>query len=287
MSKPIPRVCKFCRQLRHPDSFALVEKPGAVRLCRKRVCMECFPEHLREKASIGWSDYIFRKYKLTPADFQALGNSQNWRCAICSTDTPPLPKGGRIPWRAWHIDHDHATNTVRGLLCANCNFLLGQARDKITILDAAQRYLLINKHTIAYCGGTFDLLHPGHVLFFKWAKDTFGRVVVSLNSDSFVARYKTPPAQSLMERREMLESCRYVDDVITNVGDEDSKPSILCIKPTHVVNGSDWSNEKLMAQMSLTEEFLAENKITIALCPLERIFSTTELKQRIKGNGKH
>ena len=40
-----------------------------------------------------------------------------------------------------HIDHDHATNTFRGLLCRHCNYLLGNARDQIDVLEKAIGYL--------------------------------------------------------------------------------------------------------------------------------------------------
>lgn len=138
--------------------------------------------------------------------------------------------------------------------------------------------------TKAYCGGTFDLLHPGQVRFFKWASETFDTVVAALNRDEFIERYKgKKPTQSLDDRMEMVLSCRYVDSVVVNIGDEDSKPSILAVRPTHVVNGSDWSRARLMKQMDLTEEFLAAFGIKIALCPLAREYSTTELKRRIRG----
>lgn len=140
----------------------------------------------------------------------------------------------------------------------------------------------LSKRTIAYCGGTFDLLHPGHVRFFQWAKREFDEVVVSLNTDRFVSRYKATPVQTFKERSEMLAACRYVDAIIENTGDEDSKPAIIRTGATHIVNGSDWSNERLQKQMGLSDEFLSFYGLTIVLCPLERIFSTTELKARVR-----
>ena len=140
---------------------------------------------------------------------------------------------------------------------------------------------------LAYCGGTFDLLHPGHVRMLKWAQETFGHTIVAVNTDEFVTRYKSAPSQTLHERMEMLEACRYVDSVTVNWGDENSRISILSTEATHVVNGSDWTRERLMEQMNLSEEFLKHHGLEIALCPLERIFSTTELKQRIRRGHEH
>lgn len=56
-------------------------------------------------------------------------------CAICGTTTP----GGR--YGTFHIDHDHNTNEVRGVLCYKCNSVLGFAEDDADRLKAAIRYL--------------------------------------------------------------------------------------------------------------------------------------------------
>lgn len=135
---------------------------------------------------------------------------------------------------------------------------------------------------LAYCGGTFDLLHPGHIEFLKWAKETYSVVVVALNSDDFVERYKGKTTQSFEDRKCMLEACRYVDRVVENVYGEDSKPTVLSQRPTHIVNGSDWSRDRLLKQMGLTEEFLEAEGIQVALCPYLRSLSTTKLKEKIR-----
>lgn len=90
-----------------------------------------------------------------------------------------------------------------------------------------------------------------------------------------------PPVQTYAEREEMLRSCRYVDEVCENTGGRDSKPSILAAHADIIVNGSDWTRTRLMEQMGLNEQFLDEHGLIIVLCPLERQFSTTELKERV------
>ncbi len=80
-----------------------------------------------------------RKYGLTIAAYDAMLAEQNERCAIC-----------REPFddtRARYVcvDHDHATGAVRGLLCFNCNTVLGKVRDKPELLFNAIHYL--ERHT--------------------------------------------------------------------------------------------------------------------------------------------
>ena len=60
-------------------------------------------------------------------------------CAICGTTKPP----GK---NAWHVDHDHKTGKVRGVLCAHCNPGLGHFRDSIKSLRLAIRYLEMHAH---------------------------------------------------------------------------------------------------------------------------------------------
>lgn len=280
---PQPRKCLMCRDVKSPDAFEVLTLKGKKRLCRKRICIDCFPRHLRHKATLGWSSYIKRKYDLTPAGFEQLGKSQSWRCRICGTDKPPLPDRGRKNWwTAWHIDHDHETGKVRGLLCFNCNQLLGQSKDKITVLEKAVQYLVNHKGTIAYLGGTFDLLHPGHLKLIEWARNKFGRVIVSLNRDSFILRYKQkPPTMTYAERFEVLSELRNIEQVVENIGDEDSKPAILASRPTHIVSGSDWTRARLMKQMGLTERFLNKNGITIVIFPDSDPIHSSDIKKRM------
>lgn len=75
------------------------------------------------------------KYGLTPEDFDILWKSQSGCCAICSK---PLVDAGHD---GLHVDHDHVTGVVRGLLCAHCNRGLGQFRDSAELLERASRYL--------------------------------------------------------------------------------------------------------------------------------------------------
>jgi hypothetical protein len=73
-------------------------------------------------------------YGITPEQFDKLIRLQNGKCAICDA---PKPSGRGN----WHIDHDHESGNIRGLLCHHCNLMLGNAKDDATRLRAAAEYL--------------------------------------------------------------------------------------------------------------------------------------------------
>lgn len=79
-----------------------------------------------------------RQYGLTPEAFAALLAGQGGRCAICGTDTPN--------GKGWCVDHDHETDAVRGVLCNNCNTVLGHAHDDVEVLAGAIAYLTGRTH---------------------------------------------------------------------------------------------------------------------------------------------
>jgi hypothetical protein len=75
------------------------------------------------------------RYGITPEDYDQMYVDQNGRCAICSRHASEFS-------RRLHTDHDHRTGAVRGLLCHNCNQILGHAHDDPETLQAAIQYLV-------------------------------------------------------------------------------------------------------------------------------------------------
>ena len=135
---------------------------------------------------------------------------------------------------------------------------------------------------VVYTGGTFDLFHIGHIELLQYCASLGDRVVVGLNTDEFVERYKGKPSiMGYNERRDILRATRYVDHVIRNIGDEDSKEILEIVKPNIIVIGMDWLARDYCKQMGFTPEWLSEKEIILCYAPRTKGVSTTQLKERV------
>jgi glycerol-3-phosphate cytidylyltransferase len=134
---------------------------------------------------------------------------------------------------------------------------------------------------IVYTGGTFDLPHPGHYRLLERASH-FGRVVVALNTDEFISTYKgKSPILTYSEREEILLACKWVDQVIPNVGGKDSTISIEMVKPDYIIIGSDWARRDYYAQMGFNQDWLDERGIGLIYVPYTKGISSTDIKNRM------
>jgi hypothetical protein len=82
-----------------------------------------------DKAGGARSYRLRRRYGITAAEADAMLEAQGGLCALCR-ERP-----------AEHVDHDHLTGKVRGMLCSCCNQGLGNFRDRADVLRSAIDYL--------------------------------------------------------------------------------------------------------------------------------------------------
>ena len=103
------------------------ENPERYRETRQRY----LETHGEQKKARDREGHLRRKYGVTQNIFEALVAAQLGHCAIC----------GASEGMALHVDHDHRTKKVRGLLCGKCNKAIGLLNDDPELLVAAKLYL--------------------------------------------------------------------------------------------------------------------------------------------------
>jgi hypothetical protein len=98
---------------------------------RARIDRAQKPDAYRKK-NRDW--YRMKHYGISAEEVDALFLSQGSRCAICQS---PEPTGTRN----WHVDHCHKTKKIRGILCQNCNWCLGYAKEDPEVLERMAFYI--------------------------------------------------------------------------------------------------------------------------------------------------
>ena len=90
--------------------------------------------------------------------------------------------------------------------------------------------------------GSFDLLHPGHLIVLTEAKKQGGILFVGLNLDESVKRYKGKdrPIMPEGERIAMLAALTCVDYIVPIIEPEAGKAILLTVHPDVHVNGSEY-----------------------------------------------
>jgi glycerol-3-phosphate cytidylyltransferase len=134
-----------------------------------------------------------------------------------------------------------------------------------------------------YTGGTFDLIHAGHIAFLRRCAE-LGSVTVSLNTDEFIQEYKgVAPIMSFYEREAVLSELRCVDAVVANTGGANSTEAIEQVAPDLIVVGSDWARRDYYKQMNFDQDWLDARDIGLLYIPYTEGISTTDIKKRVVG----
>jgi D-glycero-beta-D-manno-heptose 1-phosphate adenylyltransferase len=96
---------------------------------------------------------------------------------------------------------------------------------------------------VVFTNGAFDLLHAGHVTYLEFARGQGDVLVVGLNSDSSVRRYKGDkrPINKQADRAKVLAALECVDHVVIFNEDEPAK-LIAELLPNVLVKGADWAH---------------------------------------------
>ena len=128
--------CRMCLLILPMDKF---HKDTARKDGRTTSCRLCHNERRRATYNPDKKKSYHLKYLygITIEEYNEKLERQGGGCAICGIKIP----GGK--GSHFYVDHNHTTGQVRDLLCHNCNFVIGYAKEDIEILRAVARYLAI------------------------------------------------------------------------------------------------------------------------------------------------
>jgi D-beta-D-heptose 7-phosphate kinase/D-beta-D-heptose 1-phosphate adenosyltransferase len=96
---------------------------------------------------------------------------------------------------------------------------------------------------VVFTNGAFDILHAGHVTYLEFARKQGDALVVGLNSDASIRRYKGEkrPVNPQADRAKVLAALECVDYVV--LFDEDEPAKLIAeLLPDVLVKGSDWAH---------------------------------------------
>jgi hypothetical protein len=137
------KVCTYCKVDKPISNFyPRKDRPGSV-IANCKQCTKINNKRYRDPAHRKkWAAKYYqknkrkiglKKYGITVEQYQLKLDSQLGKCAICKKE----PESKRL-----FVDHNHSTNKVRGLLCSNCNFLIGLASESKETLQNSIEYLI-------------------------------------------------------------------------------------------------------------------------------------------------
>ncbi|MCX6716929.1 MAG: adenylyltransferase/cytidyltransferase family protein [Candidatus Taylorbacteria bacterium] len=100
--------------------------------------------------------------------------------------------------------------------------------------------------TFTLVGGSFDLIHVGHLFLLEYASLLEDILVIALLSDSYIKKYKnqTRPIINERQRAKMVASIKFVDFVYITDISPSSIETLEILKPDSVVFGQDFENKK-------------------------------------------
>jgi D-beta-D-heptose 7-phosphate kinase/D-beta-D-heptose 1-phosphate adenosyltransferase len=152
----------------------------------------------------------------------------------------------------------------------------GKERTREQLLSELRRHRATGKR-IVFTNGCFDLIHLGHVEYFRFAKRQGDVLVVAVNSDAGTRRLKGPTRPIVEERDRMalLEELESIDYLV--LFDEDTPMALIEeIRPDVLVKGADYRKEQVVG-WDLVESYGGR----VALCPLVEGRSTSSMIRRI------
>jgi rfaE bifunctional protein nucleotidyltransferase chain/domain len=135
-----------------------------------------------------------------------------------------------------------------------------------------------NGRRVVFTNGCFDILHPGHIRSFEFARGLGDFLIVGLNSDAAVRKLKGEGRPFLPEgeRAEILAALECVDAVII-FDDLTPRAIIARLLPDVLVKGGDWPVDQIVGR----DEVEAAGGRVVSATVVDG-FSTTEIMRKIR-----
>ncbi len=115
---------------------------------------------------------------------------------------------------------------------------------------------------VGFACGVFDLFHAGHVLMLKECKSQCDFLIVALNSceniDFTINPNKKPPIFSLKERLLIMESCKYVDKVLTYNNEKELEEILINNEIDIRFLGEDYKGKPITAPQAVKEIYYTD-----------------------------
>ena len=125
---------------------------------------------------------------------------------------------------------------------------------------------------------TFDLFHAGHVKMLEEAKSKCDYLIVGLQLDPSVDRpEKNKPTQSIIERYVQLRACKYIDEVIPYVTEEDLIDILSSFKIDIRIIGEEYKEKNFTGR-----SYCEEKGIDIYYNSRDHRFSSSGLRKQVK-----
>tara|TARA_R100000700_G_C3129123_1_gene115042 strand:+ start:108 stop:503 length:396 start_codon:yes stop_codon:yes gene_type:complete len=103
---------------------------------------------------------------------------------------------------------------------------------------------------VIWTNGCYDVLHRGHVELFKYAASLGTKLIVGIDTDERVAAAKGPsrPFNNLEDRKFLLQSIRYIDEVYEYSSDAELENLLVENNVDTMVIGSDWEGKGVIGE---------------------------------------
>lgn len=135
---------------------------------------------------------------------------------------------------------------------------------------------------LVYVPMAADIIHPGHINILKKAS-ALGRVVVGLFSDEAIRSYKPEPCMNYEQRKAVVESLKYVDEVACQES-KDYAPNLERYRPDYMVHGTDWKNGPLAGVRQKAIDLMATWGGQVVEPEYTQGVSSTAIKRKLRND---